>query len=197
MTVKPAKNPVQFGNAKRGADTRAAGILDHPAGKMRLADTRVEGYPGSGFELILSVECEFASHGIVDFRDGSARGSLAGSLRWVVTNQAELLPILLREPKQASAQIIALVDPGKRSLAAFIFGSAVFGRRSRKILRNACVICGVVVEERRDGQNKAGIDRPDPRESNKRVFFKIRVFQNLALRVRVVRIKRNLIEVAA
>src|SRR5882672_3602796 len=59
MSVEGAEDPVQFGNPQRGADARTGGILNHAAGKMRLAETSIQAEPGCGLELFLGVNgCE-------------------------------------------------------------------------------------------------------------------------------------------
>ena len=92
MAVKGAENPVQLGNPQGSAGARVGGILDHTAGKMRLANAGMHGEPGCRFELFFGVEgCEpsiwIVSLGWVHVL----------ALRGVVADQTKELIVLLRE----------------------------------------------------------------------------------------------------
>src|SRR5437899_5862942 len=140
VAIETAENPVEFWDAHRGANARAAGVLKHATGKMSLAKAGVEREPGSGFQLVLGVNRHKAPRGIVDFRRTEPNALLR-----IVAEQPKEFIILLREAEQAGAQIVALHHPRERGLAAFVLGSAVLGRGSGKILRAAAIARGVVV----------------------------------------------------
>ena len=55
LRIGSAEYPVQFGDAKRGANARVSGIFNDGAGKMCLAETAVDGQPRKGLELIVYV----------------------------------------------------------------------------------------------------------------------------------------------
>ena len=198
MAVEAAKDPMQFGNAQRCADARAGGIFDYAAGKMSLSQAGIEGEPVGGFELILGINGELAAGGIIDFRERTARRALALALRWVMADQAKSLVIFLRKTVQTRTQVIALLNPGKSGLAACIFRSAVFGGRRREVLGAALVVRGIEVVERRNRKQQAGVECMHPGKSGKRIALAIGVAEELSRRaVRIVRVERNLVEIAA
>src|SRR5205809_8086951 len=105
---------------------------------MSLAQAGIEREPGSGFQLIFHISGDEASRG-----GDKLRRSEAHALLWIVTVQSKELMVLLGKPIKPTAQIIAIFDPRKSGLAAFVFGSAVFGGRGRRVVRAAVVVCGV------------------------------------------------------
>src|SRR6267378_2589528 len=136
MSVEGAENPVQFGNSQRSTHSRTGSILNHAAGKMRLAKAGIQREPRCCLELLLCV----------DRRERSVGAMTLGrvhvlALRGVVANQTKELLVLLSEAIESNSKVAAVLDPCKRGLSAFVLRAAIFACGTRRVLQGALIVC--------------------------------------------------------
>jgi hypothetical protein len=197
MAVKTAQYPVKFGNKQGSADARAAGVFQNVAREMGLAQAGVHREPTRDLELIFDVCGKKAAMRI------RGRGKQIGTIRRLgIASELEQLVVLLREPIESGAQIVAIFYPSDGGLAAFVFGSVIFRGTAGYVEDAAFVVGAVVVVEGRKRRDYSGIERVDPRKCGVSIAFAVGVFQivgwgNSFEIVGIVWIEGNLVIVAA
>ncbi len=193
MTVKRAKDQIDFWNAQCRANARASGVFHQAAGEMRLAQAAVQRQPISDAKLIFEEQGRQTSGHI--FRVTKIAAEIR--IGWIVEIQTEDLVVLLAEAVNAGAQVVPAFDVAERRLAACVVRRAVVGGGERKVLRAAFERGPVEMVEGRNGKRQTGVESAHPGKCDEGVAFAVGIAEMLGGSViRIIGIERHLIEIA-